>query len=388
MVLIEKLKNLNEFVQEVNDIPESYQLDASSAKNNNNPYSHGLEEIYSIQTVDVQKIRKVSKKGSDKSIVLEASSGFENIEPELDLGLGFRSYIKNTFLDEPIEVLELTSYTLNILLENNIPTLESLKLALENDLSSLPGVGQGHIDEIALKYASFIKNKNEQTRRIDLESLFRVISRHISKESILLLSDKIGLKGLIPWLSKKQNQMKHLNSKNLEKLLEKAYEELKSDVIVDYIKSYINQIAQAFIIPWMNTRNAMASQEEILEYFERHLVKSPHNQELLKFFSQDILGQRFIFNLSIPKVVHEKIWCSSQEQVELLHRLKDLTLTYFYSGHLSYPLELIAQKLEEEFAKSWRECSYYKMVKYFKLSGLFRMQKKEDNKTHVLLSYV
>lgn len=387
MVLIDKIKNLNDFVKESNQSTEIYSnhKEITSSKG---PYSHGLEEIYSIQTVDVQKIRKVTHHKQTQSLGIKTSDKEEIVDLELDLGSGFRNYVRNTYLDEPIEVLDLSSYTVNILLENNIPTLEDLKKAIESDLASLPGVGQGHIDEIQRNLNLYITGKLEKTKRVDLESLFRAITRLISRESSLVLIDRLEIKNCMPWLNKKQNSLKHYKKELRDNAIAKMYKELKNSAVVEFVKDFFQEIAHAFIIPWLNTRSGIASKEEVYEFLEQHLIEKECNSKLLYFFSNDILGQRFIFNHCLPKVSHEKIWCTTYDEVSLIERLKDLTLSYFYSGHLSYPVDLIARKLEVEFAKSWTECSYYKMLKYYKLSGLFRTQRKKDNKTYVLLSYV
>jgi hypothetical protein len=119
-------------------------------------YSHGLESIYKIETIDVKSIRKLSdSKPKVPTILLEEG---EDHQLSFDFGPSFRSWISPITLLEPLQVLGLPKPIEKMLNEKEFRSVGDLQSGRLKEV----GLGQGHVEDIQLSLGRYLAGKTSQ----------------------------------------------------------------------------------------------------------------------------------------------------------------------------------------------------------------------------------
>lgn len=313
-------------------------------------YSHGLEDVYALENVDLRSVRPLTQHTKHKKVPVERQpqTEFSNDQYEFDFGIGYRDWINSFVVKEPIAVLELSRHAETILLEHDISTLEHL-LNLSQP-SFLNKIGQGHWQDVQHRLALYIKNKPlKKSYQIDFHSWVICLTASLDRRQAYLLLEDHGLQDLI---SLNPLEAMEVSRIPLEKCLEwkaEALDGLQSPSQVEMLHRALREVSEAFLKPWMRSRKGMATQYELIECLQCHSDHPSLVKKALQFFTA-ILNE-FPFARCL---VSQELYFADQNTKEQFEIIVNQALSYFYKANLCYTLAELKSFLAREFAKQWK----------------------------------
>ncbi|MBS4170034.1 Uncharacterized protein NEOC95_000753 [Neochlamydia sp. AcF95] len=335
-------------------------------------YSHGLENIYALENVDIKSIRRIETLSPKVSPPLKSKKElFIGEEDELDLGEEFRGWIPSFTTKVPIQILELSKYIEKALLENGKKTIGDLTKASIDDLAFLRGIGQGHLEEINCKLNNYLESRAlGKCKKVDflawLQSLVATQERkkayallepyNLTELFVLSPSEKVELRQLS--LEKKQDWIQEVVSKMTTPLQkERAFEDMQL-------------IFNVFFKPWIRRRGGIATRHELIERMQRISVNKAIGISIVNFLQTHFFDRKDCLSLFLQEIEEEIYACdnhSMQEYKEIISK----ALSYFYKASIYYRLPELITWVEKELAKTWIGYQEGYVEKVIRLSPTF-----------------
>jgi hypothetical protein len=302
-------------------------------------YSHGLESIYKVETIDLKTVRRL------QAIELPpetSSKHFHKIDVQLefDFGAKYRSWVQPYLDREPIQVLQCTKPLEKWLLENGFHTIRALRFA---DLSTEPflrKLGQAHREEVASKLRSYLKDKPlTQTKQFDSLSLLKALCFHLDRKKLAVALKPFGLEGLLTL-----SPMELAELKKVTPIEEGEWRrEIKTSIDQSFLDESYQRIADAWLSPWIEKRGGIATSDELMEYLE---LISLDPFSTAKFFA----FLPFPFREFLPS--EGDLFFASEETKKEAFKFEELLLSYFPSKGFRYAMDqLIAFAIKESLLK-------------------------------------
>ncbi|MDF2550435.1 MAG: hypothetical protein K0S07_1502 [Chlamydiales bacterium] len=338
-------------------------------------YSHGLEAIYRLETVDPRSIRKFGEGAKQETPPLQkVHSDDEPCQLELDFGESFYTWIPSFRLDEPIQVLELSQQAQQALLSMNKRSIRDLKNLSDKDFLYMKGLGQGHIDEIKRKLQNYTKGPSlERSYSIDFGGFLRCLVSDMQKITAYLLLEPFGLSSIIQLSPQQNSELKRLSPEKRRDLALQGNNILTSPEKNLYVAKKFEGIAKAFIAPWLEKRHFLATEDELNERLLALSLNHTIGEKALLFFSQLYFNGQFPLSQILP---HEKeLYFVSETARNFYQELIKKVATYFYNSQLEYPFAWFLLALKKELACKWEGFSDSFLEKGLRLSPVLRVRK-------------
>lgn len=354
-------------------------------------YTHGFENIYALEKVDVKSIRKVTVNPTQpqQKSVSHQRLDFEDTQ-QLQLQFAFLDHeekIKNFKLQEPFVVLQLSLQAEKRLLEMGIKTLQDLYILKQNGFSQAKNLGQGHIDEIEEKFFNYVGHYKEKKSYIDFSSLLKCTLADLDSKHIHLLLTPYKLAHLFPITPGERMNVRHLQGLKKEEVLSKARLDVKKEDKVIFVSKAFEEVFDVFVLKWMQRRLNIARQDEIVE----RLLKKSQDPELafnaLNFFIETYFNSAlpFLKNL-IP--LEDNLFTSSKELLENYKNIIAIAKSYFYSPIVNYPMHDFLILLNKEFARKWLSFDQSLVLNILKKSSSFRIRKNNEGDIVIGLNFL
>jgi hypothetical protein len=358
---------------------------------NKKAYTHGFEDIYALEKIDVKSIRKVVVPTQDQ---LQKNTAHQRVESEIiespQLHFSFFEHeekIKNFKLQEPLVVLQLTLQAEKRLLELGVKTLNDIYRIKQNGFTHIKNLGQGHIDEIEEKFFNYVGPYKEKKSFIDFASLLKCTLGDLDSKSVHLLLNPYKLAHLFPITPGERMNVRHLQGTKKEEALSKVLLEARKENKAVFINEAFEEIFDVFIKNWMEKRLSIATHEEISE----RLLKKSQDPEVafnaLRFFVE------IYFNNSCPHtknlyLLEENLFALSRDVIRDFKIIIETATTYFYNPSVTYLLNEFLILLNKEFALKWLSISSELVLKVLKTSSKFRVKKNNEGKIIVGLNFL
>ncbi len=318
-------------------------------------YSHGLEEVYRLEDVDVGSIRKISM----QSLALEQKNAPSYIMYTLDIGERFRGWLNSYVLEEPIQVLELTPQAENAFLARRVFTLQE---ALSADKFS--GMGSGHLEEMRTKLSVYLEGKSlYRLPTFSIASLLRSKAPSESRKRWYLALLPYGL-----------HECLYMTKMERAQLLQKSQEGgvLTNDEQQELCAEW-GKILSTFLFPWVEKRGGLAQEEELLERLER-VAEEPHLVRRMVA----LLGEKAFSPLLL---LREGVFVTGEGVKRRYERLQHAFATYFYSDEIEYEMGEIFAYVQKELSLTWEEEPFSFMEKAVSLD--YDLRRGKDGKLRV-----
>jgi hypothetical protein len=319
-----------------------------------NSYSHGLEEIYTLETIDPKTIRPLNTNPvEDLSNLPSINKGNVSFilpqQREFDFGSAFRSWIVPFILDEPIHSLNLTGQLEKALLKNHYQSIKDLLKADLNELA-FKGIGQGHIDEMRTKLKKYVASTDTRhTRRIDFVSLLKVALGSFDKVKIFVLLEPYRLQHLFHLMP-----LESVEARKLKPIEKEAICQATSLTRNPRVEDLFQEVYDVYIATWIHQRHGLAQRDEVLERLERASMQPELTQPILAFFND--LWNLSLFNKGLKEVEKDLFALdiyTAMAQKKVVARAK----SYFYTPEIKYSLDELTYFLLKECAQSWEAFS-------------------------------
>lgn len=326
-----------------------------------NAYSHGLEQIYKLENVDIRSVRKIEPRQES----VKKAAIIEQYDEDFDLGEGHRLWLSPSVFEEPIEVLELHRQPEKLLKEQGIVNLKHLYEADLTQFIYSKGMGQGHIDEISSKLNNYLSGKAIRRQyHIDFSSwLISILAPLTRKESYLLLEEyRVGHSIVL-------TPMDLMDVKKMGKESRSAViKEAKEKVLLEKHKiiKRFREIESAFIKPWVLGRLGIASRDEVEERLKRK------SQEI------DLKKWQFITTL-VPEIeIPELYYATPQIEADFLI-LEKAIRSFIWNDRAVYPLPDLHRLVSEKLSHSFRSLESIKLLKFLETSPAFSLVNENGN---------
>lgn len=306
-------------------------------------YTHGLERIYSLETVDISSVRTI---GQAKPQVLEVKKNPKKVPHQLcfDFGPGFRSWMTPIVWHEPISVLGLSHHTEKALQDAGKCTLADVR---DFDFQQL-SLGRGHVDEIISKLESYLDGVDtDKTTIFDVGSCLRALLSHCECRASYAFLQNYSLQDLCLLSASAVTELKRAPLEKIFRLKENALTALQSTSSKQLAHELLTEVLNAFVVPWMRRRGGVATESEMVEHLEKASYPSKSLKPFLSLI-KDVYGRLDLFLESISGV-----FCSDHWIAEETYRVIQCVYSYFYRKDVWYELKHLTQLVQNELAKQW-----------------------------------
>jgi hypothetical protein len=342
-------------------------------------YSHGLEAIYAIETIDVSSIRPLERQSPvppSKAPKVSTKKQFTApLQLEFDFGDEYRGWIESFILREPIHALELSWHAEKCLIANGKKTVGDLAKVTKQDFVFLKGMGQGHIDEVQKKLQGYLEGKQlERCYVIDLGAWVRSLFTAMDRKKAFVGLNAYQLEQLFTVAPADSVEINRLSAEKRQEWLKEVLINLRADDKRQSITKDMGRIVDVFIKPWMRMRHDLASQQELMERFLRVSDKANRPTKAISFISSVYFDEGFPVANYLHKA-DEGLYSTSVETVYQYRRLVEKASTYFYNSTVSYVFPHLVQLLARDFALTWEGFNDGFIEKALRQSPRFRVRK-------------
>lgn len=343
-------------------------------------YSHGLEKIYDLEVVNPATVRPLS---IPVASIQKPSTSTQKAElpRDCDIGLPFGKQFETAMLsprlDEPIESLALSPFAMKSLTPYGCKTICELHQALY----TMKGLGQGHIEEIKEKIATYLGPFPLSKRTtVDFLSLIRIAFHGVDAKDRYFFLHSFSLGQLFPL---KPNEL-HEIDKWSQEMKEKAFKRVQSAASKESIATKLDDIITVFVKRWLFDRGGFAKGYELEE---RLLMIGEGIREKEFYNTLKILEMLFgesIFQRSLVSI-GDDFYVSDVPTANVCARVVERAKSYFYKATTTYPLEKLSILLEREFAILWQGFPEGFIEKLLRQSPMFMLSRNSIGKVFITL---
>lgn len=355
-------------------------------------YSHGLENIYALETIDIKTVRRIQQIKPETKLPVKknkkvVSDEFQ-MESQLTLKLGenYYDWIVPFLLREPIELLGLSQQAKACLLNDSKRLIRDLVAQDLGEFVFLKGMGQGHIDEIEDKLESYINNRSiTRAYSIDFASWLRTLTVGIEDREVMSCFASFGLGEVFSLSPIKERQMHRMHSKEKQQLVEKGLKKFRAKEKIQQVLKDWKLLTSVFVIPWMRTRHGLASKEELVERLQQVAFSEEDIFSYLSFFSKVYHNEKFPLAQCLFQS-EDNVFCCDAHVANLYDLIITKALTYFYQPTVSYSLLELMRWILRDFARDWVGFSEEFVQLVLRRSSRFRVRKGFSGELEVRLS--
>lgn len=341
-------------------------------------YSHGLEEIYALQDIDVKTIRTIDidaagpKKDQESSKTIRAHA---IAQISLPLGNEHQCAMDSFLLQEPIQVIGLPAHLETYLHGRGIATIQAL---LDEDLT-------GHKD-IESKTKEYINGRHlYECDRVDFGAWIRTVIGTVQPLKAHIALEAYGLEGLYPLSPQQKVEWRRLDEGRRRELAQQTWDQWKGQRTIDRFGETLRQMNDAFIRPWIRHRQGLAVRYELQERLERIAENSHQARQVITCFEQNFCLKAFILDRHLCHA-DKGLYADSLESAHAYDQLMEVVMTYFYRDDLIYDFQQLLDYLMRELVRRWDHFSEPFVIKALRTSPQFRVRKGENQKLKIWLA--
>ncbi|MFT4551670.1 MAG: hypothetical protein ACI9S8_000286 [Chlamydiales bacterium] len=360
-------------------------------KENQGSYPGDFKEIYSLENVDINTVRRVSEAStsvSEKKRIQEAGEEepFEEDQKIFDFGQGFRDWMGSLMLHEPIEVLSLSAQPQKALLENGKKIIQDIVNYETSDFLKFKGMGQGHIDEVQQTLEGYLKGSPLNcVRQVDFCSLLKCLLGEMERKQLHCLLWNYGLSDLFTLSTADNATVRHWNNVKHEECRNEALNLLESHKKRKFLEYALGQIASAFIVPWMLNRQGIASRRDVFERLSESSTDRAKTKAVLSFLGDTYFNGKFLLCKDLLEV-EPGVYCANPSVAEQYQSVLGRVKSYFYKRGISYTLREIIGFLLRECAMEWVLLHEDFVLRTLRKSPTFRVRKGPDGELVIRLA--
>lgn len=353
-------------------------------------YSHGLEAIYSLETVDIRTIKPISVQ---QETVVEDDEGTgekypvtEDPQLDFDLGSEYRSHIESFTLNEPIHVLNLSQEALKRLRQQGKCVIRDLIGVDWKNLAVTKGMGQGHVDEIIQKLHKYTRKKAlDRCYRVDFEAMLRCVIPESSHVKHHMLLDVYNLSSCVSLTPAQTVEIRIQDPFQKQQALLESLEQFRSEDRRAFSSSSMQTICNTFVKPWLRGKGGFCVDYELMDRLENVSAAPLKMYDVMRFMQDVFFDGHFPMRPFLP-MSGDQIFFVDLTALNNFIAIEKAALTYFYRDSAKYPLEELSSLLLREFAAKWEGFPEGFVEKVLRTSPRFRVRKSSQEQLVVSLA--
>lgn len=350
-------------------------------------YSHGLESIYALESVDIKSVKKlevpIKAASPTKKKSKPLSLQIKNNQLEFELGLHFDPSIESFLPRESIQVLGLFRHAEKCLLENGKKILRDLIDVDLQEFIFFKGMGQGYVDEIRSKLAAYLEGRTIwRTETLDFASWIRSLVGGLDRKKTAAVLREFRLGDLIELSAVENIEIGRISPDQLQQYKNELFSTLQTTQRELFFQDF-KRIVDVFVKPWIRNRLGLATSDEILERIEKVSLDPAYMEPALFFFesvfrindkpSTSIL-QSHLFS------VDNHLFSADRYIKKHYHWVNQAASSYFYKMGICYTFSELVSFIEREMALEWVSVANGFVEKALRLSPHFRVRKDFNGK--------
>jgi hypothetical protein len=353
-------------------------------------YTHGLEKIYSLESVDVSTVKNISSLSEPATDTKEAAKmrWSPSLDPQLSLPFGgsFRESIPPFVLREPIQMLELSKRVESHLLDHSKMLIgDLLPKAVASD-ECFKGLGQGHIDEVETKLQKYLEGTSiHHATSIDFLSWLKTLVGGVTPKKGATLLESWKLPSFMPLSLAEKWELQHLSDDKRLAWIADAVKEFQSIDKIASVKADLHQVIDVFIKPWVERRFGLARQAELIERLY-HVSYSPSTADKVFKWLSTLYFEGGFPMTSYLYPLEEGLFAINAHAADAYRSIMDIALSYFYNLKVHYPLSSLVMWIGRECARKWHNFSLLHIEKVLRISPQLRVRKATNGELMVKLS--
>lgn len=322
-------------------------------------YSHGLEEIYSLENVDISSIRPI-KVEPPKEIKPKKPQIPHTPSAQLTFDF-FRQTLPPLYLDEPIQLLSLSKPIERRLIEEGKLTI--------GDILREKG-------EVKQRLEGYLHGRGPL---VDFYSLVKCLTGDQERKKAKAALDRFHLGDIYTLTPLENMEIKRLSVERRREWTQEFNEKVAQKI--PFATTKLNAIFDVFIKPWMRNRHGLATRLELTERLQRISENPMH--DVLQFINETCFP--LLDTLLIP--LDDNLYSADRITATRYSQLIAKASTYFYKPTISYPLSELTLLLKQEFALQWQPLEDPFIEKALRHSTQFRVRKGVDGVLLVKLAW-
>lgn len=316
-------------------------------------YSHGLEEIYALETVDISSVRRIEVAEISSEHAPATKKVAASLQQhELPLGAEFASGLNSFVLEEPIEALPI-----GINVVKTLKNEDFLRIADLIDIEPMQlvrrGLGQGHIDELKKALETYLQDRTlYHTDHVDFEAWMRCMLPMQEKKKTLSILQEYHLEYVVSLTLHEKAETRRA-TKEMQKRWEQEVKEFcRSPQQMNLFRRRRTQVADVFIKPWMRQREGLAKEYELINRLERTALQ---NHDVRHFIAcmQSLIGETHFFLKHHLIEVEEATYAVDPTVAKHYQQIIAMTDTYFYKPYVTYFFDELTTLILKECASRW-----------------------------------
>lgn len=340
-------------------------------------YSHGFEEIYALQDVDLSTVRAIDAIEQPEVKESKPSKICRSQPPaQISLPLGGQhcETMPSFVLEEPIQVLGLPAHLEAYLHGKKIEKIRTL-------------IEEGELDkpEIASKFEDYTNGKLlYDCDRINFGAWLRSLLGHVPYLKAHIALEPYGLSYLYPLTPQLKVEWRRLDKAARLAAGAQTWEQWRTGGLASRFNESARKVADVYLRPWMRRRQGLAFGYELLERLER-IGEDPDEARHVIQCLEANLTHSFIFDRCLCHA-DNGLYADSLETSQAYDQLIDVAMTYFYNEHLIYDFDRIVDFLLKELARRWDHFDELFVIRALRYSPQFRVRKGVNQKLQVWLA--
>jgi len=352
-------------------------------------YSHGLEKIYSLETVDLSTV-KVIKSVPSKEASPERPEIKMLLFPEAQLsfsfGYAFSQSMDPFVLREPVQMLELSKKIEDHLISKSRSLIGDLLQKPSAVAEWTKGLGQGHLDEIETKLQKYIEGTSIHfTKSIDFLSWLKTLILGVTFKKAAALFESYNLPTIVSLSMAEKWELHHLSDEKRQAWIGESIQEFRSESKAKCVKDDFQRIIQVFIKPWVEGRFGLVTHDELLEKLFHVSYSKSTAEQALQWFSTIYFDEEFPLQANFFPL-HKGLYALDVHAASAYKSIVDVALSYFYNPKVHYPLSTLVLWIARETAKRWLPFSLLRIEKVLRLCPNFRIRKATTGELTVKLN--
>lgn len=350
-------------------------------------YSHGLEAIYALESVDIKSVRRIDtapkqtlKKLENKKLLLRP------LQEEFDLGEEFRGWISSFVKNEPIHVLELSKHAEKCLVENGKSKLGDLVGVNLKDFVFLRGMGQGHIEEINQKLNAYLGDHDlDKCYKVDFSSWLKCLVAAQDRKRVYAFLESYDLSELVSLTPGENVEVRKLTLEKKQEWIEELLNKIAQPAQKKAVWADMQQVFNVFFKPWIRQRGGFAAKDELWERMQRISTNAAVSSNVLRFLQSvyfESLANKDFFNLLLQEI-DQNVYCCDAHHAYAYEKIIDQAMSYFYKPSIYYRLNELISLLEREFSRLWTGYPEGYIEKILRLSPVFSTTKGKSGQLEI-----
>lgn len=347
-------------------------------------YSHGLEKIYALETVNPSTVKlfdnsaKATPVPSEKPLTPPPHLTSRSLprQGEFDFGPLWRRWISPCVLKEPLRVLELSKQAESSLTSQGYLAIGDLLAADGNGLVAINSLGQGHRDDLACKLQSYLADRCPlRSHTVDWGAWLRSLVVPLSPKMARAFLEHCGVGDVFSLTIALQAEMRRLSTEERQRLVGEASTRLRENLTP--LRERLNEVIAALVLPWVRERGGIASTDELSERLEQ-VSADPHRYSRSWRLMAELLSDNPFASTLFQ--VAPGVYCADAASAANYTAAVQLAESYFYRPDLCYAVDDLAIWIVRERAKRWEGSSPAMIAKILCYSPQWTARKGYDGR--------